>query len=210
MSARDPETTDETLMLAYKAGDAAAFEYLYGRWKGRLFRYLLHQCGDRARAEEMHQDVWMKVIGARAGYEVAAKFSTWLFRIAHNRLIDHWRASGRQAAELASHGDDPDDDGPPLVEQVPAPPDEAPDRRLERKAVAERLASAIDALPAAQREAFLMAEEGEMSLEEIASATGTGRETVKSRLRYALAKLRQGLGDLAPPSARTTRGGRGE
>ena len=210
MSAQDPETTDETLMLAYKAGDAAAFEYLYGRWKGRLFRYLLHQCGDRARAEEMHQDVWMKVIGARAGYAVAAKFSTWLFRIAHNRLIDHWRASGRQAAELASYGDDPDDDGPPLVEQVPAPPDEAPDRRLERKAVAERLASAIDALPAAQREAFLMAEEGEMSLEEIASATGTGRETVKSRLRYALAKLRQGLGDLAPPSARATRGGQGE
>ena len=75
--------------------------------------------------------------------------------------------------------------------------EEAPDRRLERKAVAARLVAAIDALPAAQREAFLMAEEGEMSLEEIAAATNTGRETVKSRLRYALAKLRQSLGDLA-------------
>lgn len=197
MPSWDTETTDETLMLAYKAGDAAAFEILYGRWKGRLFRYLLHQCGDRGRAEEMHQDVWMKVIGARTGYEVAAKFSTWLFRIAHNRLIDHWRAAGRQAAELASYGDDPDDDSPSEVEQVPAPAEEAPDRRLERRAVAARLVAAIDALPAAQREAFLMAEEGEMSLEEIAAATNTGRETVKSRLRYALAKLRQSLGDLA-------------
>lgn len=197
MPSWDTETTDETLMLAYKAGDAAAFEILYCRWKGRLFRYLLHQCGDRGRAEEMHQDVWMKVIGARTGYEVAAKFSTWLFRIAHNRLIDHWRAAGRQAAELASYGDDPDDDSPSEVEQVPAPAEEAPDRRLERRAVAARLVAAIDALPAAQREAFLMAEEGEMSLEEIAAATNTGRETVKSRLRYALAKLRQSLGDLA-------------
>ncbi len=197
MASWDADTTDETLMLAYKAGDGGAFEILYGRWKGRLYRYLLHQCGDRGRAEEMHQDVWLKVIGARAGYEVAAKFSTWLFRIAHNRLIDHWRSAGRRAeAELASYADDGEGDDPPAVEQVAAPAGEDPARRLERKALAERLVAAIGELPAAQRDAFLMAEEGGMSLEEIAAATGTGRETVKSRLRYALAKLRQNLRDL--------------
>lgn len=197
MASWDADTTDETLMLAYKAGDGGAFEILYGRWKGRLYRYLLHQCGDRGRAEEMHQDVWLKVIGARGGYEVAAKFSTWLFRIAHNRLIDHWRSAGRRAeAELASYSDDAEGDDPPAIEQVAAPAEEDPARRLERKALAERLVAAIGELPAAQREAFLMAEEGGMSLEEIAAATGTGRETVKSRLRYALAKLRENLREL--------------
>lgn len=191
----EPERSDEALMLAYQAGDAAAFEVLYGRWRGRLFRYLQHQCGNAALAEELYQDVWLKVVGARANYEVAAKFATWLFRIAHNRLIDHWRASGRQAVEsLASYADDEDDD-PPFEEraELATPASEAPDRLLERRALAERMSAAIAALPAAQRETFLLVEEGDMTLEEIAASTGTSRETAKSRLRYALAKLRAAL-----------------
>lgn len=185
----EPQPSDEALMLAYQAGDAAAFEALYGRWRGRLFRYLRHQCGDAGRAEELYQDVWLKVVGARQHYEVAAKFSTWLFRIAHNRLIDHWRASGRQAVESLS-GDD-EDDCPAL--DPPAPADETPARLCERRNLAEAMAAAVAALPEVQREAFLLAEEGGMTLEEIAAATGTGRETVKSRLRYAMAKLRAEL-----------------
>ena len=85
-------------MLAYRDGDAAAFEVLYARHRGRLFRYLLHQCARREQADEMFQEVWMSVIRARSGYEVSAKFTTWLFRIAHNRLIDGYRARGRLAA----------------------------------------------------------------------------------------------------------------
>lgn len=192
----EPPRSDEALMLAYQAGDAMAFEELYGRWRGRLFRYLVHQCRSDALAEELYQDVWLKVVGARRHYQVAAKFSTWLYRIAHNRLIDHWRACGTRAFEMLSSYDD-DDDDPPADRQseAAAPAHETPDRLLERRDLAERLAAAIAGLPAAQREAFLLAEEGEMTLEEIAAATGTGRETAKSRLRYALAKLRQELGE---------------
>jgi RNA polymerase sigma-70 factor (ECF subfamily) len=181
-------------MLAYQAGDGAAFEELYGRWRGRLFRYLVHQCGDRGRAEELYQDVWLKVVGARHHYEVAAKFSTWLFRIAHNRLIDHWRASGRQAMEsLSSYGEDGEGPSPDERPELAAAAEETPERLLERRDLAERMAKAIGGLPAAQRETFLLAEEGEMTLEAIAATTGTSRETAKSRLRYALAKLRAEL-----------------
>ena len=192
----DPRS-DEALMLAYRDGEAAAFDLLHGRWRGRLYRYLLHQAGTAAAAEDMYQEIWMKVIGARGHYEVTAKFSTWLFRIAHNRLIDHWRRSGREIVETTAGFDDADPagDGPPdpLAIAVAAP-DETPERRCERGQLAAQLVAAIEALPPLQRDAFLMAEEGGMTLEEIAAATGTGRETVKSRLRYALAKLRAQLG----------------
>jgi len=189
----EPQRSDEALMLAYRDGDAAAFEQLYGRWRGRLFRYLVHQSGDRTLAEELFQDIWLKVIGARLHYEVAAKFSTWLFRIAHNRLIDHWRASGRRATEALSSYDDDDDPPDDMRPELAAPAHETPEKWFERRDLAERMAGAIARLPAAQRETFLLAEEGEMTLAEIAAATGTSRETAKSRLRYALAKLRADL-----------------
>lgn len=185
------EMSDEALMLAYGAGDADAFEALYRRWRGRLYRYLLRQCAGAAQADELFQDVWLKVVGARQGYAVAAKFSTWLFRIAHNRLIDHYRAQGR--ADLVSYDADPDDAGPGAA--LPAPACLQPEVLAERKRLAQELVRQIDALPAAQRETFLLSEEGELTLEEIAAATGVNRETAKSRLRYALGKLRLALKD---------------
>ena len=93
----DELRTDEALMLAYRDGDAAAFEALYARHRAKLFRYLLRQCGRREQADEMFQEIWMSVIRARSNYEVTAKFTTWLYRIAHNRLVDSYRAAGRQA-----------------------------------------------------------------------------------------------------------------
>ena len=75
----DELCTDETLMLAYRDGDGAAFEVLYARHRGSLFRYLLHQCGQRELADELFQEIWMSVIRARSCYEVSAKFTTWLF-----------------------------------------------------------------------------------------------------------------------------------
>ena len=172
-------------MLAYRDGDAGAFEVLYGRWRGPLFRYLAHQARDDA--DELFQDVWMRVVGARTHYEVAARFSTWLFRIAHNRLMDHFRARGRGIVDLV---DDPEDDP---AERLPAPAEEAPPALLERRQAARRILDCLDALPAPQRETFLMAEESGMTLEEIAQAAGVGRETAKSRLRYALDRLRRCL-----------------
>ena len=173
-------------MLAYRDGDATAFEALYGRWRGRLYRYLAHQA--RERADELFQDVWMRVVGARLGYQATARFSTWLFRIAHNRLMDHYRAQGRGIVDL---NDDPEDDP---AERLPAPEQESPPAMLERRETARSILTALAALPEPQREAFLLAEEGGMSLDEIAAAAGVGRETAKSRLRYALDRLRRSLG----------------
>ena len=180
--------SDERLMLAYRDGDAVAFERLYQRYRSRLYRHLAHQCGDTRLAEELYQEVWMKVIAARAGYEPLAKFSTWIFRIAHHCLIDHYRRHSRDAAARYDDGEDPD--------ELPAPADSNPARQAERRAIALRLSAAIAALPEPQREAFLLAEEGELTLEEIANATACGRETAKSRLRYAIGKLRLSLQDL--------------
>ena len=181
--------TDEGLMLAYREGDAAAFEVLYARHRTRLYRYLAHQCGDARLAEELYQDIWLRVINARADYEVSTKFSTWLYRIAHHRLIDHYRKHAREKLRAwEAEGES--------IEDYPAPASATPPAEVERLQLKHRIASALAELPAAQREAFLMAEEGGMTLEEIASATGTGRETVKSRLRYALGKLRHALKDL--------------
>ena len=181
--------TDEALMLAYRDGESAAFERLYGRWRGPLYRYFLHQCGHAGQADELYQDVFMRVIGASARYEPSARFSTWLFRIAHNRLVDHWRKTGREPIDpLAS-----DEDGDACTPDPPAPDSSAPERQAEQRELRQALLAALHALPEVQREAFLLAEEGGLTLEEIASISGVGRETIKSRLRYATRKLRKDM-----------------
>jgi RNA polymerase sigma-70 factor (ECF subfamily) len=177
----DNAAPDEELMNRYRDGDAHAFEVLYTRHKGPLYRYLLRQCGAAALAEELFQDVWMKLIRARERYEARAKFTTYLYHLAHNRLIDHYRRA--KAGVPISYDDDPDSDA------------REPDNELDRRRLGQRLLEQIAALPEAQREAFLLREESGLSLEQIAEVTGVNAETAKSRLRYALTKLRQGLKD---------------
>jgi RNA polymerase sigma-70 factor (ECF subfamily) len=189
---------DDDLMLAYASGDAAAFDALYRRHKGGVYRYLLRQCGGAATADELFQDVWMNVIRSRASYAVTAKFTTWLYRIAGNRLVDHWRASGRADLVRAANADPAeggDDDGDPLS-TVAGPRNVEPEVRATAAEIGARLRNAVSALPPAQREAFLLHQDGGLELAEIAALTGAGVETVKSRLRYALARLRYELGDL--------------
>jgi RNA polymerase sigma-70 factor (ECF subfamily) len=183
---------DEDLMLAYAAGDAPAFDTLYARHKGGVYRYLLRHCGNAGTADELFQDVWMNAIRARATYVPSAKFTTWIYRIAHNRLIDHWRASGR--VEFVSGAADDDGDDP--LDAIPGPRNDEPEVRLAAREIGARLKAALAALPPAQREAFLLHQEGGLELADIATLTGAGIETVKSRLRYAIAKLRTELGDL--------------
>jgi len=182
------EATDEQLMLAYAAGDAAAFETLYLRHKGGLYRFVLRGIKERGIAEELFQEIWMRAIEARARYAPQARFTTWLYTIAHNRMVDHWRKRGLSLVSLES--EDPDDPAPP--EPVAAAARE-PQRQAETNEQLARMARALEALPPAQREAFLMREEAGLSLAEIAAATGANEETVKSRLRYAVAKLREAL-----------------
>jgi RNA polymerase sigma-70 factor (ECF subfamily) len=190
----DRNPADEALMLAYRAGDAASFDTLYSRHKGAVFRYLRRQVRSMAVAEELFQDVWMKLIDARAGYEPRAKFTTWLYTIAHHRLMDHFRGAARAILVSYDETDDPPED---VASAAPAP-----DELFERKQQAAGLLAAIEALPSAQREAFLLQQEADLSLDEIALVTGTNRETVKSRLRYAMAKLRAQLAESADRNPR--------
>jgi RNA polymerase sigma factor (sigma-70 family) len=181
------ESSDEELMLLYRDGDAGAFDALYARHKGGVYRYLLRQCRDAAAAEELFQDVWMNLVRARSGYTVQAKFTTYLYHLAHNRLIDHYRKNGH--AVMVSLDEE---EGEAALE-VPDGRERAADEALDSRRQAARLLELIAALPGVQREAFLLQQESGMSVEEIAQATGVNRETAKSRLRYAMAKLRQGL-----------------
>ena len=183
----NPTTSDEDLMERYRDGDAGAFDVLYGRHKGGVFRYLARQCGNSGVAEELCQEVWMNVIRARATYTVQAKFTTYLYRVAHNRLIDHYRAQGGGVPASFDA-----DDGPALDDVAGARGDD-PAVSADARQQAQHLLELIDALPAAQREAFLLQQESDMSVEEIAQATGVSRETAKSRLRYAVVKLREGM-----------------
>jgi RNA polymerase sigma-70 factor (ECF subfamily) len=181
------ESSDEELMLLYRDGEAAAFDALYARHKGGLYRYLLRQCRDAAAAEELFQDVWTSLIRARAGYTVQAKFTTYLYRLAHNRLIDHYRKHSHVAMVSFES-----EEGESIVE-LPDVRERPADDALDAKRQAGRLLELIAELPEAQREAFLLQQEGGMSVEEIAHATGVTRETAKSRLRYAMSRLRQGM-----------------
>ena len=164
-------------MLAYRDGDAGAFEKLYARHRGALYRFVLRSLKDRAVAEELFQEAWIRVIEARERYAPSARFTTWLYTIAHNLLVDHWRRKGLTLVEL---------------EDVHASPDN-PARQAEARQSAARFLQVLEGLPLAQREAFLLHEEAGMSVAEIAAATGTNEEAAKSRLRYAVAKLKAAI-----------------
>lgn len=179
------DANDDLLMLAWVGGDVTAFETLYARHRGPLYRFLLRQLRNQALADECFQDVWQRVIAARAGWQPEAAFATWLFRIAHNRLNDHWRA--------AKHRPAAPEDGDERAARVPDPT--TPERELSEFEQRRRLQRAIEELPEEQREVVLLRLEQELSLEEIGAITGVGRETVKSRLRYATDKLRMRLNE---------------
>lgn len=187
----DDALSDEALMSRFAAGDAAAFDRLYARHKGGLYRYLLRQLRDRTITEELFQDIWMNLIHARERYSVQAKFTTYLYRIAHNRLIDHFRRQNGSNVVSLDQRDDPDDDPIDIADDSTR----TPESRAGAEEQLQRLVDLVEALPAAQREAFLLHEEGGLNIDAIAEATGVNRETAKSRLRYALTKLRQGLRD---------------
>ena len=179
------DANDDLLMLAWVGGDVTAFETLYARHRGPLYRFLLRQLRNQALADEYFQDVWQRVITARTGWQPEAAFATWLFRIAHNRLNDHWRA--------AKHRPAAPEDGDERAARVPDPT--TPERELSEFEQRRRLQLAIEELPEEQREVVLLRLEQELSLEEIGAITGAGRETVKSRLRYAMDKLRMRLNE---------------
>jgi RNA polymerase sigma-70 factor, ECF subfamily len=182
----EDDADDAELMLAYAAGDLRAFETLYGRHRAALYRYLLRQTRDNEVTNDLFQEVWSRVIDKRSRYQPRAKFRTYLFTVAHNCFIDHCRRS--KVRPSGSNVDDAD------AQDLLAAPDSAqPEIAAEQHEWTSQYRAALATLPAEQRDVFLLHEESALSLEEIAAVTGVGSETVKSRLRYAMTKLKQAL-----------------
>jgi RNA polymerase sigma factor (sigma-70 family) len=191
--ATDSDESDETQMLAYAGGSSMAFEQLYARHRGGTYRYLLRHTGNPATAEELHQEVWLSVVRARDSWSRQARFATWLYTIARNRLVDHWRA--RRGAKLVSL----DDEGVESAVDAALMADRNETGPLSLTMHVEsgqRLVAALEGIPPAQRDAFLLHVEGGLGLREIAALSGASIETVKSRLRYAYGRLRTALEDL--------------
>ncbi|MFP8777401.1 RNA polymerase sigma factor [Hydrogenophaga sp. RWCD_12] len=187
MSAADAPT-DEHLMHAYAGGDARAFETLYDRHALPVWRFVQRSVQNAALADDLVQEVWFAVVRQAPQYEARAKFRTWLFTMAHHRVVDHWRTHKAHASLDAES-----EDGASLADMLAAESGFGPERQLNSRELAQALLDALAALPPVQREAFLLQAEAGMSLAEIAQATGVSQETAKSRLRYARARLRETL-----------------
>ncbi|MEO5697698.1 MAG: sigma-70 family RNA polymerase sigma factor [Burkholderiaceae bacterium] len=207
-SPSDPsDPSDDTLMSGYAAGDTSAFERLYARHQAGLYRFVRRLLGSamNAQADEVFQDTWLRVVQARARWEPqGASFRTWLYTLAHHRAIDLLRRSGREVALDAFEGDDGEPWAPDAGawQHWPAPAGAAPqgDELAFWRRAGEKLLSCLDQLPMPQRSAFLLHHDDGLTLDEVASALEVGFETAKTRLRYAMSKLRTCMGAyLAPP-----------
>jgi len=198
--------TDDTLMRAFAAGDANAFERLYARHQSALYRFIRRLLGQQlsAQTDEVFQDTWLKVVNARDRWQPqGATFRTWLFTLAHHRAIDLLRRGGREVAIDARDGDDGEPWQPDGVawQHWPAPAGSAPhaeDLAFWKRA-GEKLLVCLDQLPVAQRSAFLLHHDDGLALDEVARALEVGCETAKTRLRYAMSKLRTCMGAYLEP-----------
>jgi RNA polymerase sigma-70 factor (ECF subfamily) len=178
--------SDEDLMHAWQLGDAAAFEALYRRYRGSLYRFLVRQAGEPDAGEELYHDVWMTLVRGRDRWIPAATLKTYLYRIAHSRLIDYYRARKPHSLDVSIDADG----GPDLADTCVM---SAADAAWKHNAAGDAVRRCLDALPPAQREAFLLKEESGLGLGDIATVTGAEPETIKSRVRYAIARLRKCL-----------------
>ena len=181
--------SDETLMSRYAGGDEKAFEAVYRRHRAGLRRFFARQCGSEATAQELAQEVWFRVIRAvqDGNYSADGRFGPYLYRIARNHLIDWYRKTGSYR-EIEIDETTETETESAMLERSGA---RNPEQELGDKQALKNVLSAIEDLPEEQRTALMMYLESDMSYEEIAEATGTNRETVKSRLRYARQTLRE-------------------
>jgi RNA polymerase sigma factor (sigma-70 family) len=204
--ARPDDTPDDALMSAYARGDASAFERLYARHQAGLYRFIRRLLGSAlvAQTDEVFQDTWLKVVNARDRWAPqGATFRTWLFTLAHHRVIDLLRKSGREVAldVFEGEGDEPWQPEAEAWQHWPAPAGAAPqgeDLAFWRRA-GEKLLFCLEQLPLAQRSAFLLHHDDGLALDEVARALEVGFETAKTRLRYAMSKLRTCMGAYLEP-----------
>lgn len=189
-------------MLAFQGGDARAFEVLLRRHRTALFNFILRLVGDRARAEDVLQETWLKVVRSAPQYETKAKFTTWAYTIARNLCVDLKRRDVFRKTESLD-ATAADDDERPLHDPAAEGAAVNPERAAHARRTGPIVEAALAALPAEQREVFVLRELGGLAFKEIAAQTGAAENTVKSRMRYALEGLRRALlakgvdGDLA-------------
>jgi RNA polymerase sigma-70 factor (ECF subfamily) len=191
------DDSDEGLMLRYQKGDVRAFEVLLGRHRRPIFNFILRYVGERSHAEDLMQETFLRVIKGADAYQRQAKFTTWLYTIARNLCVDAARrGKHRKAASLDTPMDAEAKDGATLLDVVPDK-GAGTDRKVQSKELHGRLQLAIAKLSEDQREVFLMREFLDMPFKEIADVVGCPENTVKSRMRYALEKLREELEEYA-------------
>lgn len=189
MPAPSSQPTDAQLLAAYLGGDQQAFARLYDRHDRQVFGFIGRLLGRDAvnLAEDLHQDCWVAVARSAASFDAGkARFVTWLFTIARNKVMDHFRADKSAAEQRA------DDLGLSLADFSDTL-SRLPERVLENRQLSGELLRAVEALPEAQRETFVLFAQMDLSLNEVAGITGVGLETAKSRLRYAREALRADL-----------------
>ena len=183
-------------MAAYQKGDLAAFGELVARHEKRLWNFLRRFVRDKATAEDLLQEVFLRVVKSAAEWQPSAKVSTWLFTIARNLCTDQARrAEFRQTESLDQAKAGEDGSGLRRIDRIAADSGDAEKEAMGRE-IASLVDRAVDELPVEQREVFLMREVMDMSFAEIAAQVGASEPTVKSRMRYALERLRSNLGEL--------------
>ena len=170
------EPTDDRLMRSYCKGNQQAFDELYGRYKQPLYNYILRNCRIEHIAGELYQDVWLRVISSAKNYTNKGKFRSWVFTLAHNRLVDYYRKAEHQYPK------DPETDN--------LTGGNGPEQSAMTDEAMESLVFVIETLPFEQQQAFYLREESGFCIKEIAEIQGISSEAAKSRLRYAYAKLR--------------------
>jgi RNA polymerase sigma factor (sigma-70 family) len=184
------EMPDDQLMLAYARGDAAAFDVLYSRHEGAMYRFVKRLLGASlaAQVDEVFQDAWMRIVTSRESFAPqGAAWRTWAFTIAHNLAMDRLRLSGREVS-VDAQGDDGD-----ALEWVQGAIDMSHPSSEDLafwRAAGRQLLHCLEELPGPQRAAFLLHHEEGASVEDLARSLALPFETAKSRLRYALQKLR--------------------
>ena len=183
------DDADELLMVAYQKGDVRAFELLLTRHRKPVFNFILRYVGLRETAEDLLQETFLRVIKGAEAYQRQAKFTTWLYTIARNLCVDQSRRQKHRKAQSLDAPMNSSAESGTLLDVI-AGSEIASDRQTINKELQLRLHSALARLSEEQREVFLMREFLDMPFKDIAQVVGVPENTVKSRMRYALEKLR--------------------
>ena len=194
MASEPNGVSDEVLMMQFQGGDRSAFTVLVRRHKTPIFNFILRQVRTKSTAEDLTQDVFVRVVQNAATFKHEARFTTWVYSIARNLCIDHLRKMSLRRHPSLDQATGKDKDGPTLGERVADKHHSAAaDRQAMSADIAARIVDAVDELPVEQREVFLLRQLGKVPFKEIAKMTGVPENTVKSRMRYALERLQEAL-----------------